>query len=102
MRRLEGQHLAALGQQRLDLGESRAAACGDHQFGRFVGHDAGIAAGVDDIAGQRLPIEVLGAAATQPDRPGVGCGRTHLILQLLEFSVHLKNAAIPDAARGRR
>ena len=40
VRRLEGEHLVALGQQRLDLAHRRAGAQGDDQFLRRVVDDA--------------------------------------------------------------
>jgi hypothetical protein len=34
----------------------------------IVGDDAGMAAGVEDVALERLAVEILGAAAAQPQR----------------------------------
>ncbi len=52
-RRLEAEHLPAGGQQRLDLGERRAGARGQHQFGGFPRDDAAVRGDVQ--ASRRAP-----------------------------------------------
>ena len=65
--RLEGQHLAALGERRLDLGERRAGAGRHHHLARLVERDAAHRLGRD--VGRRLhrPADLLlGAGARSP------------------------------------
>jgi hypothetical protein len=66
MRRLEGEHLTVLGERRFKLRERRAATRRHDQLGRLVGHQAGVAARVEDLARQRAAIEILAAAPAQP------------------------------------
>ncbi|ABA49505.1 hypothetical protein BURPS1710b_3344 [Burkholderia pseudomallei 1710b] len=68
MRRLERQHLAALGERRLELGERRARARGDDELGRVVRHDAVMRARIEDFPVERLAVPVLRAAAAYAQR----------------------------------
>ena len=70
--RLEGQHLVALGQQRLDLAHRRAGAQGDDQFFRRVVDDARQAREVEHlVAGHGLAERQLAALAAHVERHGV-------------------------------
>src|SRR5512139_899955 len=63
VRRLERQHLVLRREQRLDLGERGAGACGQHQLLRLVVDDAGEPAGAQHLAFVCVAVEGLAAAA---------------------------------------
>ena len=65
--RLERQQLPLLRQSRFNLGQRRAAAGRDIEFGRFVSHNAAVSADIEEFPGQHPAIEILaaGAANTQ-------------------------------------
>ena len=67
-RRLERQHLSGRARCLLDVVERRPGACGHHKLGRIVVDDAGVAARVEHVARDRLAVEILGAAAPDPQR----------------------------------
>ncbi len=88
MRRLESEHLAAFAHRRLDFGELRAAARGDHELGGLVGHDAVVAARIEHLAFERLAVEILGAAAAHSQRALRSSRIAHRFGQLLERRIH--------------
>ena len=87
-RRLEREHLAARAHRALDRGERGPGARREHELRRFVVDDAGVDARIDDIAGQRSTVEVLGAAAANPQRrAGLRCD-ANPCLQRFEGRIH--------------
>ena len=74
----QAQALAALGQHGFEFCQRRASAHRDHQFTRLVTRDAGQWGRVEQVAGRRLAIKILAAAAANAQR-AAGCdGGTHL------------------------
>jgi len=67
--RLEGETLAVRLEPFFQFRKRSAAASRHHQLGRLIRDDAAIAASIEDLAAQRIAVEVLGAAAAQAQRP---------------------------------
>ena len=82
------QALALVGQCGFQLGQRRAAAGGDDQLAGFIAEDARVGPGVQHLALQRGPPEILAAAPAQAQGAAVRGGRTHGIDQVLALSVH--------------
>ena len=55
-----------------------------HQFARLVADDAGQRPGVEQLALQRLAVEVFAAAATDAQRGAVGSGGAHAFGDVLQ------------------
>src|SRR5690606_18491653 len=68
----------------LELAERGSAARGEDELRRLVGHDAGVAAGVEDLALGRVAIEVLGAAAPHAQRAPARRGLADAFLERFE------------------
>ncbi|MCY1512942.1 hypothetical protein D9M68_474220 [compost metagenome] len=108
--RLERQALALFSKRGLELGQRRAGTHGDDQFAGFVARDASERAQVEQLeqlAIRRLAVEVLGAAAAQAQRRGIGRGGAHALDDLLEGGVHVRHRVLRisagrDAPAGRR
>ena len=84
--RLEGEALAVAGEQRLDLGERRAGARREHQFGRLVERDAGQPRGREGRGGLHRAAEAGARPAAldgerRPLRRGLGDDRGELGLR---------------------
>src|SRR5580765_6608101 len=81
MRRLERQELVLLAENFFQVGKRSAASRRDHQLGRLVADDAGVAARVEHLTARRITVEVLAAAAAQAQRlPALG-GIPDLLLE---------------------
>ncbi|MNY65549.1 hypothetical protein D3C86_2028330 [compost metagenome] len=74
MGRIKRQALAALGQQRLQLGQRSAGARGHDQLAGLVADHPLQHACVDDFAAERARMKVLAAAAAQAQQGPVGNG----------------------------
>src|SRR5262249_21263049 len=81
VRRLERQALAFLPEGGFHFSGRRAAARGQHQLARLVVDDAGVATRVEQLAARFVAVEVLAAAAAQPQRRGARGRRADLVLQ---------------------
>src|SRR5690606_26554857 len=85
---LEGQHLVALGEYRLDFGEGGATAGGDHQLGGFVGEDAAVFAGIKLPATTGIAVKPLGIAAANPQRQTAVGGGADALRPALDNAGH--------------
>src|SRR5258708_1437454 len=72
MRRFEGQTLPGFVKKLLQLGKRGAAARRDHELGRLVADEAGMGAGVEQLAARLVAVEILGSAAAQPQGRAMG------------------------------
>ncbi len=94
MRRLESQHLAVLGQRRLELGQRRTRARRHHQFRRLVADDAAIRGHIQQAVailrrhGTMIAVKPFGAATDDEQRLVTGARRHHLIAQLRQDEIH--------------
>ena len=79
LRRLEGEHLPALAERRLDFAQGSAAARGDHKLGGLVADDAAVSADVKRPGLGRAAEECLAAAADDRQRRVVGDRASDLI-----------------------
>ena len=66
--RFAGDHLAFLAQGSLDMSEARTGAHGDDELGGVVIDNAFAGGRVEHIAGERLSVKILGAAAADAKR----------------------------------
>jgi hypothetical protein len=98
VRRLAGEELSPCRQRRLQFGQRRAAARGDHQFGRLVVDDAGMAAGVEQLARQRPAVKILAAAATNAQRLALEDARAKPLDQFVLASQALQFGKLEVAA----
>src|SRR6185295_693912 len=83
MRRIEGQELIFFLENFFQV-EKRSAAPGrDHQLGRVVADDPGIAARIENLAARHVAVEVLAAATAQAQRHATRRGLANPLLEEL-------------------
>jgi hypothetical protein len=92
----------------LDLGERRAGACGDHEFGRIVPQHAAMRRDHEWLALDRPAEEVLGVAAHDPQwraaRRRIACLRSELggavaVHRVLQKRGRCANGSLPPWTR---
>ena len=101
MRRLEGQHLTVGGQLGLQIGQRRAGAHRDDEFGRVIVDDAAIRRHVQQAMpilrrdGPVVAIERFAAAAHDEQGLVAGARRHDLVAQLRQDEIH--TGYVPEA-----